>query len=66
MKVTKDKRSIMPHTVTYTVDPEEGEYSYSVIVVKSSHPNPERHGEILCVAHGDCEHAAAVEKLLGS
>lgn len=60
MIVTKDRSSMMPHTWTYTVDPEEGDYTFSVLVVKDSHPNPERRGEILCVTHGDCDHAKAV------
>lgn len=65
MKVTKDRRSLMAYTFTYTVDPEEGEDTFSVIVVKDSHPYLERRRAILCVAHGDeCDHAKAVREHL--
>jgi hypothetical protein len=61
MKVTKEPRSIVRLTWTYTVDPEEGEYVYQVVVGKAGHKTL-RKGELLCLADGgsDCDHAKAV------
>lgn len=61
MKVTKERRSMIPKTVTYEVDPEEGDFVFSVIVPKDTFPNEAMRGVPTCVAHGDdCEHARAV------
>lgn len=55
MKVTK-ARQIAPRTPTYEVDPEEGDYTWTVAVLD---------GKPHCVAHGeDCEHAKAVTEHL--
>ena len=51
MKVTKQAQ-MAPRTPTYEVDPEEGEYVYTVLVLS---------GVPHCMQHGpECEHAVAV------
>jgi len=51
VKVTKQPQWA-PRTPTFEVDPEEGEYVYTVLVLS---------GVPHCMRHGlECEHAAAV------
>ena len=60
MKVTKERSSMFPKTSTYTVDPEEGDYTYTVIVEK-----PIASGDIFCASdNGECAHVKAVREHL--
>lgn len=55
-KVTKNPRGTYPRTVSYTVDPIEGEYTFDVLLLGAFKDTP------TCVQHGDtCDHAKAVE-----
>lgn len=63
MKVTKERSSMFPKTTQYTVDPEEGDYTYTVLVGKDAHPTAA--GQIICAAdNGDCAHVLAVREFL--
>jgi hypothetical protein len=53
-KVTKDPRGTFPRTVTYTVDPIEGEDVFTVMLLPVE--------GAVCMVHGDkCDHAKAVK-----
>ena len=61
MKVKRERSTMIPKTVTYEVDPEEGDSVFFVVVPKDTFANAAMRGVPTCVAHGDdCEHALAV------